>query len=218
MVGALARLGSALDAGISSILPAGIRSARSLGAENQELRKRLDILTAESADREMLRIENEELKTLLGRGNEEKIVYAAVIKRPPDSPYDTFILDAGSELGIKSGDTVVFGSVVVGEIIEAGRGFSKAELFSSSGNSFQGVLGSDVAIEAKGLGGGAFEALLPLGAEVFSGEPVVLPSISSRIFGSVQKIEEKREAGFKRILFAMPVNPNQIDAVGVVIQ
>ena len=213
-----AYLGSALEAGASYILPSGLKSWRALATENENLKKTVVLLEAINADRGALERENGALKALLGRDEKEKIVYAAIIKRAPDSPYDTFILDAGSEHGIKENDAVVFGSVVLGKIVEAGRGFSKAELFSSPGSVVQGVLGADMAIEAKGLGGGAFEAILPLGEEVFLGEPLVLPSVSSKIFGLVQRIEEKKDEGFRRILFAMPVNPNQIDAVGIVIK
>jgi cell shape-determining protein MreC len=218
VVRTISDIGNAIDQALYGILPQGFKSARDLALDNRNLTDQLTLLKAEDADRNVLANENERLKTGFGRGDKEKIVYSSVIKRAPESPYDTFILDAGSELGVAKDDTVVVGSIVIGKIEDVGVGFARAKLLSSPGNTFDGMLGGNVAIQAKGLGGGAFEAVIPLGTDANIGDALILPSISSKIFGLVQKIEEKPAEGFKRLLFALPINPNQVGNVGIVIK
>lgn len=217
LIGGFSSLGNMLDKNISGILPAGLQSVQTLSIANKGLEQQVLLLTAENADRNILANENERLKSAFGANEKEKIVYATILRRPPFSLYDTLILDAGSERGIQVNDVVVFGSVAIGTIVESGKGYGKAQLFSSAGNVFDGMLGGNIAMQAKGLGGGAFESVIPLGASVSIGDAIILPAISSKIFGLVQKIEDKQAEGFKRVLFTLPINVNQINSVGVII-
>jgi hypothetical protein len=50
--------------------------------------------------------ENMELKNLLGRPQASSSVLAVILKRPPFSAYDSFIVDRGSDEGIQVGDQV----------------------------------------------------------------------------------------------------------------
>ena len=213
-----AYMSNALGGMFYSILPQGFRTANYLAQENLSLRNQISTLTASNADRNVLANENERLKSGLERKDKEKIVYATILKRPPESLYDTFILDAGISNAVAVDDVVASGSVAIGKIVEVGNGYSKARLFSSSGNSFEGTLSENVHIEAKGVGGGAFEVTAPLGVAASLGDALILPEISSKIYGLVQSIEEKPDEGFKRILFALPINPNQIDSVSIIVK
>ena len=69
---------------------------------------------------------------------------------------------------------------------------------------------------ATGIGGGDFEALVPIGTDVSEGDSLILPSISPKVFGVVLKVEELSEEGFKKISFELPVNPDEISSVGIV--
>lgn len=218
LVREFANFGAGFDSAMYSLLPEGFKYSQNLEAENKSQKAQIALLASSNADRNILANENERLKSLLGRNEKEKIVYATILKRPPDSPYDTLILDAGTGDGVKVGNNVISGNVLVGSIIESGSGYSKAKLFSSPGNIFSGMLSDHIQIEAKGLGGGSFEVVAPIGASVSVGDALVLPAISSKIFGLVQNIEEKPTEGFKRILFSLPINPNQIDAVGIALE
>lgn len=207
-----------IGGGLYALLPQGFRSNVELAKENADLKNKIQILSAENADRKALAIENADLKFRFGRSDNKKIVYATVIQKPPVSAYDTFILDAGVETGILKDDVVVFGSLAIGVIVDVGNGYSKAELFSSPGKTFKATLGvNNILIETKGVGNGSFEALVPLGTEVVPGDTLILPAISLKVFGVVQKVEDLVEEGFKKVFFALPINPNHIGAVGVMI-
>lgn len=206
-----------LNSVLSFIMPNGFRSDSLIKEENDMLRQEVLRLTSENADRMVLKNENDGLKFLLNRDVKKdgvKGTLAVVLSKPATTPYDTFILDAGSKLGVEVNDNVTFGSLIIGSITEVGTSFSKAKLFSSFGNVFSGTLGKDnLKIEVKGLGGGTFESLVPIGASVEVGDALVIPQIESRVYGVVQKIEELSDEGFKKLFFVMPVNLNQINDV-----
>lgn len=214
----ISKVSSAITSSLYSIMPQGFRSKAELADENRALADQIVALSAANADRNRLARENTELKNNFKRSDKRKLVYAVVIKKPPSSPYDTFIIDVGDESGIKQGDTVIFGNVALGTVVETGKNYSKAELFSSPGKVFRGVFGADnITIEVKGLGGGVFESLLPIGTKVALGDDLILPSISPKVFATVEKIEEKQSEGFKRVLFTLPINAGQIGAVGIIL-
>jgi cell shape-determining protein MreC len=111
-------------------------------------------------------------------------------------------------------DKVIYGSLVIGNIVEVGDGYSKAKLFSSPGNVFSGTLGEDdIKVEVKGIGGGGFYALVPIGSKSEVGDALIMPNISSKVYGVVQRVEELTAEGFKKLYFVMPINPNQIREV-----
>lgn len=203
---------------ISFVIPKGFRSNSSVLEENESLRQEVLKLAAENADRNFLKSENNNLKFLLNRGIEDEgnegAILSFVLSKPSDTPYDTFILDVGLERGVEVNDSVTFGSLAIGSIVEVGNKFSKAKLFSSFGNVFSGTLGdNNLKVEVKGLGGGSFESLVPIGASVKKGDALVMTQIDTKVYGVVQEIEELTDEGFKRLFFVMPVNINQIKEV-----
>lgn len=214
----LSVLGYYVNNAIGFIIPPGFRGTAALSKENESLREKIVLLSAENADRNVLAAENMTLKAGFGRVSDEKIVYAIVLKKPPFSPFDTFILDAGAKQGIAVGNTVVVRSLAIGTIVEVGDTYSKAELFSSPGKIFDGRLSSEgITLQATGEGGGVFQAMLPIGTPVSEGDTLVLPAITSKVFGIVEKVEDLPIEGFKKVLFSLPINPAEVDSVGVVI-
>ncbi len=211
--------GGAFNNVISFFIPNGFRSGNSIKEENDWLRQEVLRLTAENADRTVLKSENTNLKFLMNRKVVEggKEVLGVIISKPSTTPYDTFIIDVGQEAEIIVGNKVIYGSLIIGEVTEVGNKFSKVKLFSSFGNVFSGTLGEDnLKAEVKGFGGGSFESLVPIGANVKEGDALVMPQISSKVYGVVQKIEELTAEGFKRLFFVMPINLNQINEVLVI--
>ncbi|HEY9583554.1 MAG TPA: hypothetical protein VJI66_01155, partial [Candidatus Paceibacterota bacterium] len=53
-----------------------------------------------------LKKENMELKEMLGRNATSTVIVAYILKKPPFSAYDSFILDVGGEDGIVVGDKI----------------------------------------------------------------------------------------------------------------
>jgi cell shape-determining protein MreC len=214
----LSTLGYYVSNAIGFIIPPGFRGTTALSKENESLREKIVLLSAENADRNALAAENMTLKEGFGRTDDEKIVYAIVLRKPPFSPFDTFILDAGTNQGVAVGNTVVVRSLAIGTIVEVGDTYSKAELYSAPGKIFDGRLSSEgITLQVTGEGGGAFQAMLPIGTPVSEGDTLILPAITSKVFGVVEKVQDLPIEGFKKVLFSLPINPAEVSSVGIVV-
>lgn len=195
-----------------------IGSKRSLLFENRRLDAEINKTKTDLSIQKIIQKENEDLKALLGRdGIREDVILSAVLVRPSMSPFDVIIIDIGSDKGAKEGDRVFYeNSVAIGEVEEVYSRSSKVKLYSSPGEKFIALVGEiSVQVEMEGLGGGNFSAKLPRDVKIKEGEAAVVPSISTSIFGFVQKIEINPTDSFQKIIFKTPVNLSELKWVSV---
>ncbi|MEK7463570.1 MAG: rod shape-determining protein MreC [Patescibacteria group bacterium] len=155
-----------------------------------------------------LQKENADLKKLFDARVSSSSVVAYILKKPPFSAYDTFIIDAGLDAGIKNGAKVyVMGGVIIGEIIDAASMISKVKLYSSYGEKYEVYIGSDnIQATATGRGGGSFEAVLPRDVKIQEGDTVTIPHLTTTVFGIVKKVIADPARAFSTILFSQPIN------------
>src|SRR3989344_2991266 len=147
--------------------------------ENEELKIEIERQKAMYFQTSFLIKENEELKRLLNREDLYSLTLSLILKKPPFSAYDTFILDIGNNKKIRKGDTVyALGNIPIGEIVEVNMNTSKAKLYSTSGEKFDVIIGkNNIEAIATGKGGGTFEASLPHETKVEIGDSVFIPSL-----------------------------------------
>jgi cell shape-determining protein MreC len=108
------------------------RLKRSLVHENEVLQKEVARMQGQMLDRNLLEERVVELEGKLGRAGSDDRVTARVLAGPGRSPYDTLVIDAGSEQGILVGDHVVYtGAGVIGTVAEVYPTSAKVRLFSS---------------------------------------------------------------------------------------
>jgi len=172
------------------------------------------------AENEILQKENETLKDLLGRKEiKQKTILGVILVKPPQTPYDSIILDIGSDDNVKVGDKVVASTnIYIGEITEVYKSSSKVVLYSSPGQKLSVVLGENsVSAEAVGMGGGNFNINLPKEVEVKEGDVIVIPSITANVFGIVEKVNSQSKDSFQTVLFKSPVNINELNFVEIVL-
>jgi len=196
------------------------RSKTSLIQENTLLKDEIKKNKTQLLLKDVLVAENEDLKSLFGRKDVNlKTVFTAVLVKPPFSPYDTLIIDAGSNDDIEVGDKVIAsGNTYIGYVSEVYSNFSKIILYSSPDEKVLVFVGNnDVEKEAIGIGGGNFRLEVPREMDVKEGESITIPSISPNIFGIVEKIEYKEADSFQTILFKSPVNTGELKWVEVVL-
>ncbi len=193
-------------------------SKESLLNENMELRERLQAMTVDTLAVDIARQENKELKEILGRDESRTSILASVLRTPPFSPYDTFILDIGKNKDIEVGNFVfVGGSNLVGEIVEVNTTSSKAQLFSSPGKTTPVLIGQkSIAVEAVGRGAGNFEIILSREINVQKGDAIVVPDVHSMLLGVVGQVDLDPAKTFQRVLFASPINIQDVRWVTVV--
>ncbi|MGB2580267.1 MAG: rod shape-determining protein MreC [Minisyncoccia bacterium] len=188
----------------------------SLVKENDILNEALSIMSAQVLDRNLLVERVARLEEALGRSSGDNRVVAKVLVGPGRSPYDTLVIDTGTENGVKVGDLVVYaGSGVIGEIIETTSFSAKIKIYSSSGEEQLVIVGAQhLPVIAYGRGMGNFEAMVPQDSAVVIGDTVVTKE--NLILGAVTFIEEEPANPFKRIFFRIPFNITEINLVEVI--
>lgn len=155
-----------------------------------------------------LQRENTELKEILGRTASSTIILGYILKKPPFSAYDTFIIDLGQNDGITIGDKVyAIGDILIGEIEEVNVSSTKVKLYSSFGEKYDVFIGSkNIEAVALGRGGGSFEVTLPRDIKIGEGDEVRSTDTGSSIFGIVDKYISDPTKAFSTIFFAQPLN------------
>lgn len=206
---------SALSAGIIGVFHSKI----TLTTENEELKKELRDLGLKLLDRNLLYEENLLLKEKLGRGNIDESIFARVLARPGQSPYDTLVIDVGSEAGLRGGERVMYeDTILIGTIAEVGARTSKVKLFTSSGEETIVEIGTErVSAVATGYGGGNFEIKIPRDTPVKEGDIILAPALMPHILGTVEYIESRPNDPFERVLFKSPVPLFEINHVIVLL-
>jgi len=190
-----------------------LQSKSALIAENDALKAQIQNDQENELLAVALKDENADLTNLLNRMTDgRKEILAAILIKPPFSPYDTLLIDIGSADGVSVGDRVLaYGNVYIGSVAEISDHASKVVLYSSSGEQVKVLVGAGKIMEqATGMGGGNFTLSMPVGSDVRVGDPIVVPSISPNIFGTVEKIESKPSDSFETILFKTPVNVSEL--------
>lgn len=188
------------------------------GAPQSEAQQALTAIA--QADRDALARENEELKRRLGRELEVPRVLAGVILRPPATPYDTMVIDAGFQEGISRGDAVsAGGTVVIGTVTELYASAARVTLFSSPGEKYDALLqlqgGGSLPVAIEGQGGGSLRAQVPAGVSVVPGDFAVLPGIWGGLTARVTHVEGAESESFSAVYFSLPVNPSSVRFVEV---
>lgn len=185
-----------------------LASKRALVLENRTLEARLANVEPLLLERELLREENRMLKNIFGRAGEDEFLLAAILTRPNITLYDTFIVDAGENLGVTEGAVVLTeGESAIGTVSEVYSKTSLIKLFSSPGEKTNVIIGeSSTPAVALGRGGGNFEVTLPRGADISVGMLVLLPDLHGRILGVVEEILVNPADPLQTVLFKNPVN------------
>ncbi len=173
--------------------------------------------------------DNIKIKEILGRKDEKmNMLLSAVLSKPNQSPYDTFIIDVGANNGVKKGDLVfALSNVPIGYISLVYPNSSKVILFSNSGDKTEVVVtgqptrnhpsntGEDVFMQIVGRGGGNFEMILPRDFVLDKGSTVFLPGISSYVVAITEATISDPRDSFVKILLTSPVNIQELKFVEV---
>lgn len=197
-----------------------LKSKNDILNENSSLKDQILLKNKEQILYDMLKKENEDLKNILNRNKtNQKLLLSSILVKPFLSPYDTLIIDVGSIDNINVGDKVLAeGNVFIGYVSEVYDQTSKVILYSSPGEKVKVLIGNNnIEKEAIGLGGGNFKVEIPREIDIKEGDSVVIPSISTNIFGTIEKIEFKESDSFQIILFKNPVNMAELKWVEVLL-
>lgn len=188
---------------------------KSLQEENEALRERISRLEVKNALNEVSEKENIFLKSVFSAEEAKNFILASVISRPPLSPYDILIIDAGSGENAKEGMPVLAaGNVLLGYIADVSEGISKVKLISSFNEETNVILeSSGVSAIAVGTGGENFKITLPRQIKVEAGEKVLTLGTRPYLLGFVEKIESQATDPYQKIIFRLPINIQNLNQV-----
>lgn len=141
---------------------------------------------------------------------------ANIISSITSSPYDTFIIDQGSDAGVEVGDTVTSSEgVALGQVVESYAQVSKVELYGAYGYDMEVKLSDSTHVLAHGTGSQNFLIKLPRGVLVKDYDVVMIPGSRVLILGVVEYIEENPGDAFQKIYVRSPLNILNISRVYV---
>ena len=184
------------------------QSKSSLITENNWLRVRMAALEIELAAKLPGLVGEEELAVLLGRRLDEGGVVAAVLARPPQSPYDILVIDAGSSDGVAAGHMMFMPEgPLVGLVTDVNVSSAKVKLLSAAGEKTAALLERHgVPVTLEGAGGGNFRVTVSRETEVEVGDRILSADISGRLVAVVGDVTMAPTDSFKEILAASPAN------------
>ena len=207
--------GNALTAGAGNTLSffgdkgALIAERDQLRAENAALYAMNETLDAQVAD----------LTRLLGdRMERTDGVLAGVLARPPVAPYDTLILDQGSDVGVRVGSRVLgAGGVPLGTVESVTRDSARALLYSTPARETESWVGeARIPMTLVGEGAGAMSAIIARESGVAVGDQVYVPGPGAVPIGSVVEVGSDPSSPRSRVEIRPILNPFSVTWVTVV--
>jgi cell shape-determining protein MreC len=140
---------------------------------------------------------------------------ASVIARPPQSPYDTILIDKGRSAGINPGAPVWWPpGIYLGQVTEVRGNNSLVELVSSPQFNHVGRINNEITLETVGQGGGKMSTVLPGNLSVGSSSQVVSDRYGL-IYGVVSDVRPGPVESQKRVLVRPAVPASVIESVYV---
>lgn len=183
-------------------------SKNKLASENEELRLKVSSLELEAAALRSGRVQEGVLLELVGRHGNTDALAATVLARPPQTPYDVLIIDAGETDGVIAGASVRLPEgPMLGTIAESYSRRARVLLNSSPGVETEAVLErGNVPVTLVGSGSGNFRIVVPRDTEVEAGDAILSADIHARLLAVVGGVKMESTDSFKEILAGSPIN------------
>ncbi len=165
-----------------------------------------DSASIQSVETNLLLEENRQLKDMLGRVPDDYSVIARVLIKPPQSFFDTLVLDVGISQGVFEGSRVFAPSgQIVGSIKTASANTSNAALYSTSGGSVEAeMLGTGFVLQLEGRGDGNFFVKVPRAFEISEGDSFIIPGLTSHVIAVVERVNVGEDDSLKDVFLKSP--------------
>ena len=171
-------------------LPVFIREKQDLLSEIHTLERQLSDLYSTNLSVRRLQEENQALRGLLNIESTDRIA-ARILARPNQLPYDVIQLDRGRVDGVVLHAPVFYGvDQVIGFISHVARDYAFVTLVTSPGKTATAyVVGPNIYTTTEGVGNGMLRVRVPQGVALEIGNLVILPAVSSGVFGEIVHVE-----------------------------
>ncbi len=195
-------------------------SRQDLVDQNFDLKGRVGSLELEVASLKISLEQERAFYGLLGRAPVSGEVVASVISRPPQSPYDVILVDAGSREGVTVGAHVYLPEgPALGLITETFTSSAKVKLFSTAGEKLDAVLErGSVPVVLEGRGAGNFRLKIPREVEVVAGDRIVSGDTGFSLLAVVEVVNVNSTDAFQEVLARSPLNIFSLRLVSIIPQ
>jgi cell shape-determining protein MreC len=211
--------GSTQGAGLAANSFSSLFSSKaSLEKENRELKRELSEMEAALADRDILAKENADLKAAIHFKADTGNISARVMSKPPFTPFDILVVDAGEAQGVSMGDRVMLGQTFLGTVTLVSSNSSQVTLLSSSSQKQDAFIGDEaLPVILQGKGGGNYETTLPQGSKVSEGDLVFTYYLQTPLYiGKVSKVISDEDNTLMSILITLPINLYSLTNVEII--
>ncbi len=190
-----------------------VRTKASVYRENESLTLQNKDLQNRMLDYDVLAKDNLYLKELFGRVDQkEEFVLGTILAKPNQSPYDTLIIDIGTNEGIYVGQEVYANAIVpLGTVSSVYAHTAVVKLYSNPGEITEAQIeGTNASVQLTGRGGGNFEMMIPKDLEVPTGSTVILPNNKSRIVAIVADRISDVHDPMNKVILRSPINIQEL--------
>lgn len=195
-----------------------LKDKKHLERDIVDLKDTIQDLELEILRTEIVRKENEDLKTSLGYLGSEPAILTSIILRPNRTLYNSLVVDAGSRQGVKVGDIMLaHGLVAVGRVVDVRENISHVQIFSQSdASSVLSHAPTNTPVDVVGRGGSAFTFTVQRDIEISEGDILTLPGSRGYIVGLIEKVSFNQTDPFQTVLARSVVNINELRFVEIV--
>lgn len=192
------------------------KSKKGLQLEIDNLKNQNKKLETENLTVKILRSENQSIKEALNvYSNQTNFKLAKVLISSPFTPYDTMIINAGSDQ-VTVGQKVFFGSVMLGTVSQVYAKTSLVKLISAPDQKIVVRINDEFDVEAQGMGNLGFSASVPKELSVEEGYVVSVRDCEiPAILGPIEEIVTNDTSTFKKIYFNIPLKLGDINFVEI---
>lgn len=176
-----------------------------LSIKNEELVRQNSALSEEN---QALSTKLSDLAGLRGSLSSANNIVAGIVARPPVSPYDTFLVSGGFDIGVTLGQEAFGpGGVPLGTVTEVSDTSARVTLFTAPGVTTSGWVGkTKVPLTLLGRGGGAFEAAASRSSAIAEGDTVYLPGPGALPAGTVLRIDSDQSSPSETLRIQSAIN------------
>ncbi len=194
-------------------------STEALVAENIALHNELSTMRRENFMARIHKRENDTLRQLLGRGEDPaRLLTASILNDDIYSPYDSFIIDAGTADGVREHMLVLSPEgFAMGSVYRALDSTSIVTKFSAPTIETEVLLVGTSTIHTvlQGRGGDTMLIRVPRDLEVATDSEVLLPTFEGNPIGTVAVVEVTPQDAYQTVYVRSPVNIHQLQYVFV---
>jgi len=194
-----------------------LASKKGLVRDINDLRSEVARLQAVDAENRFLRSENDELQTLLGGTPEShKGLLARVLVRPPQTWYDSLVVDRGERDSVRVGDRAyAYGTMPIGVVVGVSSATATIELYSAASRQTYAILiPGNVPVVADGRGNTELHFEVHRDVTVDEQSTVILPD--GQLLAAVESIQFDPRDPFRSVHAVMPVNMQYLRFVTIV--